>query len=413
MRVLFLLNTFAPGYMSGAEISAYHTCRGLMRDGVRCSLLVVSGRGAAQALDECYEYDGIPIHRVNVHPPRHGPWRDVFDGRVYRAVLAELRRTQPDLAHIHNVAGATLAPFVACRTARVPVVNTLHDLWLLCANNMRYRYDGSFCDPTRYPERCRQCFRRYDYWADVPFRRTLFSALTSNVRFFISPSQALIDLHARAGYDARRFRLIANGFEPSGLDAPRHARVRAVVGTAHAYQTVTFAGGGLEVKGAGVLVQAIPLMARHIERLRVVVAGGGEERFLALFRQSAPLVQTLGIVPFAEMRALFAASDLTVAPSTWYENAPVTICESLQVGTSVVASAIGGIPEMIRERETGYLFRAGDAPALAAQVISHFARPTPERRRMRWRCIADAQDKWSLDRHVDSVLRLYTTVLNS
>ncbi|MCX7902269.1 MAG: glycosyltransferase, partial [Burkholderiaceae bacterium] len=48
----------------------------------------------------------------------------------------ELERVQPDLVHIHNVSGATLAPHLACQAAGLPVVSTLHDLWLLCPNNM-------------------------------------------------------------------------------------------------------------------------------------------------------------------------------------------------------------------------------------------------------------------------------------
>ena len=411
MRVLFLVHTFPPSPTGGAEISAYHSCRGLIQQGVVCSTLVVNNKRGPSLVDERYDLDGIPVHRVEFSSPGQRIWQDVFDRRVYRAVLAELRRLKPDLVHIHNVSGATLAPYVACRVAGVPVVNTVHDLWLLCPNNMLYRRDGSFCDPAYPSVGCEDCFQRYDFWGHIPRRRQVFAALTSNVSVFICPSRAFIDQHVRAGYAARRFRLVRNGFENRSLPDLHHPGVRDLANSAHRYRTVVFAGGGHENKGANVLIQAIPMMLRHVERLRVVVAGLGEERFLDRFRQCAPAVGVLRWVPFGEMRALFAAADLTLIPSVWYENSPVVIYENFQVGTPVVGSAFGGIPELICEGETGYLFPVGDATALAERIIRHFASPTYLRRRMRHRCIEEARTHLSLENHVAGVLQVYEEVL--
>ena len=79
-------------------------------------------------------------------------------------------------------AGATLAPFVACRRLGVPVVLTLHDHWLLCPNNMLYRGNGVSCDPAADAARLRRCFRRYAFWANIPRRRQVFSRLVASVR---------------------------------------------------------------------------------------------------------------------------------------------------------------------------------------------------------------------------------------
>jgi len=155
------------------------------------------------------------------------------------------------------------------------------------------------------------------------------------------------------------------------------------------------------------------MMLRHIERLRVVVAGVGEERFLVQFHQYAPAVHVLGWVPFGEMRALFAAADLTIIPSVWHENSPVVIYENFHVGTPVVGSAFGGIPELIREGETGYLFPVGDAAALAERVILHFARPAYERRRMRQRCIEEVRTHLTLEKHIEGILQVYREALGN
>ena len=409
MRVLTLVSTFPPGYTGGAEISALNTCRGLMRAGVECVILVMNNRTTAQ--DEWYEVSGNPVHRVGLLTPVRTHLTDVFDWRVYRAVRRELRHFRPDLVHMHNASGSTLAPYVACRSLGVPVVNTLHDLWLLCPNNMLYRPDGSLCTLRRVGKVCQTCFRRYDFWGAIPHRRAVFAALTSNVKLFISPSQAVIDRHVEAGHAARRFRLVRLGFEePRGAQTEEQMDWAPERGGPH--KTIAYAGGGIEIKGAAVLGQALPAMLRHIEGLNVLIAGTGEEHFLAEFKKYAPAVRLLGRLSPEMTRSLFAAADLTVVPSICHENSPVVIYESYQVGTPVLGSAIGGIPELIDEQKTGYLFPVGDAATLASQAILHFGRPARERRRIRHQCIAAAHERLTFQRHVQGILDVYQEALS-
>jgi glycosyltransferase involved in cell wall biosynthesis len=408
MRILFVANTFPPAYTGGAEIASYHACRGLLRVGVDCSVLVLNSR-ASESLDEWYALDGIPVHRV-VYGRLRNALTDVVDGRLYRVVRAELRHFRPDVVHVQNISGATLAPFLACRLAGVPVVNTLHDLWLLCPNNMLYRANGTFCDPKADSRTCRDCFRRYDFWGNIPFRRRVFATLTSNVRVFISPSQAVIDRHVEAGYKPERFRLIRLGFEETTTAQRQNAVLDRCGACLNSEPMILFAGGGVEIKGAKVVLEALPRLLASFDGLQVVVAGGGEPGLMAAFRSYAPAVQVLGSVPAADMHGLFAAADLTLVPSVWHENAPLVVCESFQAGTPVVGSAFGGIPELIRDGETGYLFSVGDAEAMVAAVRKHFARPAVERRRMRLRCAKEVQTRFVLSQHVERLRELYLEV---
>ncbi len=409
MRVLFVVNTFPPSYTGGAEVANYHSCRGLMRQGVDCSILVLNNR--VPAVDEWYELDGIPVHRVARPRPRHA-FTDILDPVLYRVVAAELRRLKPDLVHIHNVSGATLSPYLACRHCGVPVVNTLHDLWLLCPNNMLYRRDGSYCDPRVNPVGCQQCFRRYDFWGAVPYRRQVFAALTSNVKLFLSPSQAVIERHVEAGYERERFRLARLGFEESSATVRPDSCQRWEHDSALP-PTLMFGGGGIETKGARVLLDALPQVFEAIPNLRVLVAGGGEERFLAQYRKHSPHVQVLGPVPFVEMRSLFVQADLALVPSVWHENSPVTIFESYQMGTPVAGSSIGGIPEFIRDGETGYLFETGNARALADVICRHFSRSAYERRQMRLACVRESRDRLTYQNHINRLLDLYREALEN
>jgi len=220
-------------------------------------------------------------------------------------------------------------------------------------------------------------------------------------------------LHIDAGYNPERFRVVPHGLDDPQDQTIQHPTIRELITSRHQYNTLLFAGGGIEIKGANVLLEAIPLLQRHVERLRIIVAGAGETRLLARFRQFAPVTRVLGQIPFPEMPQLFAAADLTLVPSTCAESFSLVTLESLRAGTPVVGSAFGAIPELVRHRDTGYLFPVGDPVALAEQVILHFARPVSVRRRMSQRCLQEARSTLSLERQIDGILQVYKEVLHT
>lgn len=410
VRIVFLSHTFVPDYIGGAEVSLYHTCRGLQARGHDCVVLAVNCRGRERA-DQWYEVDGIPVHRLTWITKKRRAITDLIDARLLPSLYRDLRRLQPDIFHLHNVAQATMAPFIAAQATNTPTVCTLHDHWLLCPGDMLYRADGTLCNPAEHPEgRCGNCYRRYEYWADLPNRRQWMARLTANVRRFISPSQALIDLHVAGGFDRRRFHLLPNALAEPDWVEPRHEQVLETIRLAQSRPTVVFAGGGVHNKGADVVSNAIPGLLAAIPDIQFVIAGPGEPEYFHEWARYAPAVRVLGKVPFSEMRSLFAAADLTLLASVWPENSPMTIYENYQVGTPILASKIGGIPELIEEGKTGYLFPPGDHESLVAQIVHHFQRPPHERRQMRQACVVAARTRWTLEQHLDRIEALYAEI---
>lgn len=410
MRVLFFTHTFAPDYTGGAEVSLYHTCRGLQQRGVDGMVLAVNRR-RPRPVDQWYDLDGIPVRRVNFSTSL--PWAgfEVFDWRVFRQVRRELLQLRPHIFHVHNVAEASLAPFVAAWSTGTPTICTLHDHWLLCPNNMLYRGDGSSCDPAQHADRCGQCYRQILYWGVVPRRRQTLAWLTRSVARFISPSQALIDLHVAAGYDRSRFRHVPNALAAPDASAPTHAGVDAFAAAAAGKPALVFAGGGVSIKGARLLLDALPGLLQALPDAQIAIAGGGDVALIQEFNRLGPSIHTLGPVPFNAMRSLYALADLTLLPSVWQENSPMVIYENYQVGTPVVGSAIGGIPELIEPGQTGYLFAPGQAQDLIDQVVAHFRRPPHARRAMRHACIVKARGELTLARHLDGVEAVYAEVI--
>jgi glycosyltransferase involved in cell wall biosynthesis len=258
------------------------------------------------------------------------------------------------------------------------------------------------------PEWCRKCYDRYDFWGSVPYRRRIIKGLVDHVARFTSPSQRLIDIHAEAGYDPSRFRVLRTGIDLSLFQAPVSAGTRRIVQEFAPYNTVLFAGHIVRIKGLDVLAQALPIMQRYIPSFRVLVAGAGEPQLIEQLIQAAPgAVRHVGKLAFYELRPVYASATLTIVPSIWFDNSPTVIYESLLMGTPALGSRIGGIPELIEEGVTGYLFRAGDPAELAEKAIAHFARPAKERREMRRRCAEYAAKNLTLDVHIDRLIGIY------
>jgi len=410
MRVLAISNFFPPHNVGGAELSAFNTCLGLQESGVEVSALMVHAR-LGRAANRQHSVRGVSVHERAFMALRLGPYSEVFDPRVYWAVVSEIRRVRPDLVHVHNVSGATLAPFVACDQMGIPVVLTLHDHWLLCPNNTLYRGDGVSCDPSEAPDGCGRCFRRYEFWANIPKRRQVFSRLVGNVRRFITPSQGTAARHVAAGYDRGRFRVIPYGIHPEAFLPLSDPVLRGYVRQSVYTPTLLYAGALVEMKGIRTIAGAVPLLTRYFNT-QFLVAGGGDRSSVSVLRRLDPrVVKLLGRVPFQEMRHLYACADLTIVPSICYDNSPMVIYESLLSGTPVVGADIGGIPELLRDGETGYVFPPDDAGALAEDVILHFSRSALSRRRMRRRAFEYAHSHLTMARHLDALLGVYAEVL--
>src|SRR5208337_832744 len=111
-----------------------------------------------------------------------------------------------------------------------------------------------------------------------------------------------------------------------------------------------------EHKGVHVLINAL----RRIDKRRMTLNIAGDGALMDTYRQQ---VRSLGLedtVKFwgkvADIERIYAQTDVLILPSIWPENQPLTIIEAMSSGIPVIASDIGGIPELVDDGIDGYLF---------------------------------------------------------
>lgn len=282
----------------------------------------------------------------------------LYSPAARRRMAQLLDRVRPHVVHLHNVYHQ-LTPSIldAVRERGVPAVMTVHDYKLVCP-----RYDM-----LRRARPCAVCVERgptaclRHRCAEGSWGRSLLLAAEAvlhrargsydAVRLFLAPSRFVLAVLQRGGFEPERLRHLPNfaalpAAPPPG--APEGDRF-------------LYAGRLSPEKGVETLVRA----ACRLRRGRLVVCGTGTlaPRLEALAAAAPGRVALRGHLAAAELAAELAAASFTAAPSEWFENAPFAVLESMAQGRAVVASRIGGLPELVRDGETGELVPPGDVAA--------------------------------------------------
>lgn len=160
-------------------------------------------------------------------------------------------------------------------------------------------------------------------------------------------------------------------------------------------------------KGLHVLLEAFALVLSRLSRARLLIVGDGPER-TSLERQAQALDIRHAVI-FAGFQSDVAAHLrlfwITAAPSIWEEPCPLSVIESLAAGVPVVASRVGGIPEVVRDGETGLLVEQGNLQQLATAISRVLEEPIL-RQRLGEGCRAHDQ-RASMRCHLERMEALY------
>ncbi|PYP94632.1 MAG: hypothetical protein DMD38_15250 [Gemmatimonadetes bacterium] len=290
-----------------------------------------------------------------------------------RAVIAELcRRLQPDVVHTHGYQADVLDADVARRLG-IPVVTTVHGFTSGDWKNRCYEWLQ------------RRAFRRFD--AVVAVSRPLVRELTE------------------CGIPAERVHLIQNGWRPAAPPLDRAAARRAL-GEHHDSLCIGWVGRLSDEKGPDVFLESLA-------RLRdlpwtACVLGEGPARGTLEARATAlglgERVQWHGGV--AGAGRLYAAFDVFVLSSRT-EGTPMVLFEAMAAGVPVVATAVGGVPDIVSSAE-GALVPANDATALAAAIRTVCSNPAAVAAQAR-----AARNKLARDFGVEPWLRRYCAIYQS
>jgi glycogen(starch) synthase len=334
MRILQWSESFVPE-IGGVEVLLAHLVRELRERGHE--LLLITGR-TARAREARSEHGGVPVHRLGFRSALHE--RDLRLLKEQANEVAALKRSfRPDVVHVHLYGPSPLLQRMTARAWPAPTVMTLHTA-----------FEG--------PERGESSLLRFLLEADAVV------ALSEAMRRQMLEREPAL---------AERVSVLPNGVQELGEPAP----------LPRAPATVLCLGRLIPEKGFDLALRAVQrLAARHA--LRVVIAGDGPARpeleRLAAELGLAPISTFLGFVEPAAVGELLNQASVVVVPSRWEEPSACVIREAAWMARPVVASGVGGTPELIEHGRTGLLVDREDVDGLASALASLLGDPERARR---------------------------------
>lgn len=325
------------------------------------------------------------------------------DSRVKIARLMD--EFKPDIVHIHNIYNH-ISPSILyeIRKRGIPVVYTLHDYHLITPNYIFF-HNGNICEKIKggnyLGSILHKCVRGSlpgtILTTTVFMIHSFLGSYSKNVNLFISPSLFLKNKMVEYGYDSKKIIHLPNFINKIA---------RKKVGGAKSY--VLYFGQIYEHKGIFTLVEVAKLLP-HI-KFKIAGTGPDEKKLKQLIKsEKINNIELLGFLNQSKLSRAISNSNFVIVPSLWYENMPYSILEAFANGKPVIASKIGGIPEIVRSGKNGFLFRPGNSQEFANKIQFLWDRPKLVKK-FGLRAKSNVEDKYNPETHYNKLMGLYKIV---
>jgi glycosyltransferase involved in cell wall biosynthesis len=290
--------------------------------------------------------------------------RAVYSLEAKKKIEVLIEDERPDIAHLqnihHHITPSILYPL---KKHKIPIVWTLHDFVLICPNTS-FLSHGMIC------ERCRK--RKYYWPLIVRCKKNSLAASTMAaietslhrlmkvndlVDMFIAPSRFLRNKLIDYGFKKDKVVCI-NNFNNIGILQNENTPDGSYI----------YVGRISFEKGIKTLIDAA--IKAGIGRLKIIGEGPLKKEMISYVksRKADDRIDFLGHKSHTEVIELLKKCRFLVLPSECYENFPYSVLEACASGKPVIASRIGGIPEIVKNWETGLLFEPGNSEYLSLKI---------------------------------------------
>ena len=291
------------------------------------------------------------------------PLRVIYCREALRKLYRVLETFQPDVVHFNNIQyHLTPSVLLAVRdyrrkySASLRVLSTAHDYQLICPNHSLLDSKGECCERclNRSPVHClrRKCVKN------------------SYLKSLLAVIDAVVWKCSKA-YDELDYIICPSEFMKNKLECDKRFRGKCIVlhnfiekATDQPIEKEDYVlefGHLSEEKGTLTVLEA----AKMLPDIPFVFAGFGPAEVEIDKVNNAKFV---GFLSGKELEDLIRKARMALVPSLWHENCPYSILESQMLGTVVLGSRMGGIPELLRYGEAGLLFEEGNSDDLAEKI---------------------------------------------
>jgi glycosyltransferase involved in cell wall biosynthesis len=365
MKILFLSSLYSPHIGGGAEIILQRTAEGLQQRGCDVSVLV-TGPDAGLAVDTVNE---VKVYRAGLHnfywqfsaqrPGRLARlgWhlRDRYNSAMRAYVKQVIKREQPQVVVCHNLAGWSVSVWDEITAAGLPIVQVLHDMYLMCPSSNMFK-KGRCCQ-----QQCGSC-QQFRKGHDVR------SAQVSTV---VGVSNYMLEKLQKHGYfTGARGYVVHNASPYAAMPTPSAPRPISEIWK-KAPLRFGYMGTLSEQKGLRWLIeqfQRLPFNAT------LQIAGRGQLSDEAQLKALATSPK-ISFVGYQKPEEFYRQIDVAVVPSIWNEPFGLVAVEACAHSVPVIASRMGGLPEIIQDPLNGLLCSPDDPDSLGHAMLRLHQQP--------------------------------------
>lgn len=304
-------------------------------------------------------------------PSKLGHIFNNFYNKVAAKKLEELLSIEkPNIAHLHSFWGG-LSPSIIriLRKYNIPIIHTVHDYNLLCPVTTSIDRKGNICEACNGKHFYRGVFKRCFKGSFLKslilscalyFRRRFYNPLRLIDGFvFVSSFAYFKHLELMPGLNKSNSIILHNFNQlyQSKLDNFKSKNY------------FLYFGRLSREKGINTLISAF----KHFKNINLKIVGTGpEEIFLKnlALKARSDNIEFVGYKTGNDLNKIISGASFTIVPSEWWENNPMTIIESYSAGVPVIGANVGGIPEIIVEGKTGYLFEMKNVEQLIQTILN-------------------------------------------
>ncbi len=407
MRILEIVHGFPPQAEAGAEIYAERHARAL-KDHCGDQVTVLTREADASRPEYAIRTEtrsGMRILYINNTFRATRSFSDTYRNDALGAVARRvIELVNPQVAHVHHLTCLSTSIVQSLSLRNVPCFYTLHDYWLMCHRGQLLDQDFRVCAgpgatgcnrcvgriegasprmfsasvalreiedrlPVRVATQVRRVARKVAWFTVDPAegasqsreRLDHMRTVCSYVTRFLAPSEYIRRRFIEFGVPPERVITSAYGFD--------HAPFRQLARTSSARMRFGFLGTLMVSKAPDVLLQAFARLPRDAASVTLFgphAAYHGDERYRSVLEGflAHPGVRFAGPIAHDRVAEALSEIDVLVVPSIWPENSPLVIREAFLARVPVIASRIGGIPEIVQDGVNGFLVEPGDVDGL-------------------------------------------------
>ena len=290
----------------------------------------------------------------------------IYSFEARKKIAALLDKYPVDVAHLHNIYHQISPSIIPeFKKRQIPVVMTLHDYKLLTPNYTFFHHDANHEEDAKgWYLNCisNKCFKDNRLMSalvtvEMIFHHKIKRYYENGVDIFLAPSNFCRELFIKNGWDGKK---IIHLSLPVDVPAESVSRPGSYV---------LYVGRLVEEKGVQHLIEAAAMTPQIT--YKIIGQGPYRDRLQSLIEErKLTNVMLLGYKQGRELKEIIADARLVVTPSIWYENYPQSVLEAKAAGKIIIASSIGGLPELL---PPDLLVAPGDAVTLAKKIETWFS----------------------------------------